>query len=69
MFLHYSFVFTETASFELEFCEFEHDEKIFINKDFSQLDYLKTKLFLEKDILLLIILNPFKTSTFHLCSS
>ena len=42
MFLHNSFVFTETASFELEFCEFEHEEEIFLNKDFKYLSVIDT---------------------------
>ena len=28
MFLYQSFVFTERSSFELDYCEFEHDEKV-----------------------------------------
>ena len=44
IFLSHSFVFTGTASFELEFCEFEHDEKIFINKDFSFISRQNTHL-------------------------
>ena len=31
-------------AFELEFCEFEHDEKIFINKDFSFISRQNTHL-------------------------
>lgn len=34
MFLYHSFVFTERSSFELEYCEFEHSEKILLSKDF-----------------------------------
>ena len=34
MFLYYSFVFTERSSFELEYCEFEHGEKVVLSKDF-----------------------------------
>jgi len=34
MFLYQSFVFTERSSFELEYYEFEHDEKIALSKDF-----------------------------------
>lgn len=35
MFLRNSFVFTERATFSLEYFEFEHDEEIAVSKDFS----------------------------------
>jgi ribonuclease BN (tRNA processing enzyme) len=35
MLLHHSFVFTERATFEIEFCEFEHEEKITLSEDFK----------------------------------
>ena len=35
MFLYQSFVFTERSSFELEYCEFEHGEKIVLSEDFK----------------------------------
>ncbi len=34
-FLYQSFVFTERSSFELEYCEFEHGEKIVLSEDFK----------------------------------
>ena len=35
MFLYQSFVFTERSSFEIEYCEFEHGEKIVLSEDFT----------------------------------
>ena len=35
MFLYHSFVFTERSSFELEYCEFEHGEKIVLSDEFN----------------------------------
>lgn len=35
MFLYQSFVFIERLSFELEYCEFEHGEKIVLSEDFK----------------------------------
>jgi ribonuclease BN (tRNA processing enzyme) len=35
MFLFHSFVFTERSSFEIEYCEFEHGEKIVLSNEFN----------------------------------
>jgi ribonuclease Z len=35
LFLHQTFVFAERSSFEIEYCEFEHDLKVVISEDFA----------------------------------